>query len=279
MISEAEVRRLAATLSVDPMIVDLDYVLGCFLSQWYQNPSSRKLRFKGGTCLRKCYFGDYRFSEDLDFTAEAYTSIEELQELVGFTIQRVQDVFTVNLAERPPRFETVNDEYGKESFQVRLYYRGPLQWRGDPRAIRLDLSQEEYLGLAAVEQEIIHPYQDREFVLGTLVPCYDLREMLAEKLRALGGQRRFAIARDLYDVYQLVKMGNIRPDDIVHILPGKFSVKGLDLAAVEPENIEARRDEFETDWERNLQYLLPPTDDTSFEMAWETAREVFRQIS
>lgn len=27
------------------------------------------LIFKGGTCLRKCYFEDYRFSEDLDFTA------------------------------------------------------------------------------------------------------------------------------------------------------------------------------------------------------------------
>ncbi|WP_353616855.1 nucleotidyl transferase AbiEii/AbiGii toxin family protein [Cytophaga sp. FL35] len=25
--------------------------------------------FKGGTCLRKCYFPDYRFSEDLDFTS------------------------------------------------------------------------------------------------------------------------------------------------------------------------------------------------------------------
>jgi predicted nucleotidyltransferase component of viral defense system len=26
------------------------------------------LVFKGGTALKKCYFGDYRFSEDLDFT-------------------------------------------------------------------------------------------------------------------------------------------------------------------------------------------------------------------
>ena len=24
--------------------------------------------FKGGTCLRKCYYETYRFSEDLDFT-------------------------------------------------------------------------------------------------------------------------------------------------------------------------------------------------------------------
>ncbi len=26
------------------------------------------LVFKGGTALKKCYLGDYRFSEDLDFT-------------------------------------------------------------------------------------------------------------------------------------------------------------------------------------------------------------------
>ena len=26
------------------------------------------LVFKGGTALKKCYFGDYRFSEDLDFS-------------------------------------------------------------------------------------------------------------------------------------------------------------------------------------------------------------------
>ena len=28
----------------------------------------KNLIFKGGTCLRKCYFPEYRFSEDLDFT-------------------------------------------------------------------------------------------------------------------------------------------------------------------------------------------------------------------
>ena len=27
------------------------------------------LVFKGGTALKKCYFGNYRFSEDLDFSA------------------------------------------------------------------------------------------------------------------------------------------------------------------------------------------------------------------
>ena len=55
MISEAELRRRAGEWSTDPMLVDPDYVLGCFLSQWYQESYAARLRFKGGTCLRKCY--------------------------------------------------------------------------------------------------------------------------------------------------------------------------------------------------------------------------------
>lgn len=31
MIPEVEIRRAAARLGVDPMLVELDYVLGCFL--------------------------------------------------------------------------------------------------------------------------------------------------------------------------------------------------------------------------------------------------------
>jgi len=83
MISEAELRRRAGEWSTDPMLVDLDYVLSCFLSQWYREPNADKLRFKGGTCLRKCYYPDYRFSEDLDFSAESQISMQQMQALVA----------------------------------------------------------------------------------------------------------------------------------------------------------------------------------------------------
>ncbi len=36
----------------------------------------RRLAFKGGTALKKCYFADYRFSEDLDFTLTEETAFE-----------------------------------------------------------------------------------------------------------------------------------------------------------------------------------------------------------
>ena len=278
MIAEAELRRLAAACEVDPMITDLDYVLGCFLSQWYRNKTAQSLRFKGGTCLRKTYFGDYRFSEDLDFTAEERISIEELRALLGRTIQQMQDVFGLNLSERPPRIEIVSDEYGKESYQVRLYYRGPLRWRGDPRAIRLDISHDEYLGLPAEARDIIHPYSDLDLVTGVKIPCYCLAEMFSEKLRALSGQRRYAIARDLYDVFQLVKRGSLDLVDVISILPSKFSVKGLHVEEIEMDYVENRHDEFERDWDRNLRYLLPPSEEASFEEAWEVLLELIRQI-
>jgi predicted nucleotidyltransferase component of viral defense system len=278
VIAEAELRRLAAAWAVDPMIADLDYVLGCFLSQWYRNKTAQSLRFKGGTCLRKTYFGDYRFSEDLDFTAEERISIEELQALLGRTIKQMQDVFSLNLSERPPRIEIVSDEYGKESYQVRLYYRGPLRWRGDPRAIRLDISQDEYLGLPAEARDVIHPYSDLDLVTGVKIPCYCLAEMLSEKLRALSGQRRYAIARDLYDVLQLVKRGSISLVDVIGILPGKFAVKGLNVEEIEMDYVENRRDEFERDWDRSLRYLLPTSEEASFEDAWAMLLELIRQI-
>jgi predicted nucleotidyltransferase component of viral defense system len=79
MIAESELRRRAARWQVDPMIVDLDYSLGWFLAALFSSGHiARRLRFKGGTCLRKCYFAGYRFSEDLDFTATGFLAPDDL---------------------------------------------------------------------------------------------------------------------------------------------------------------------------------------------------------
>ena len=53
MIPEAEIRRVAARLFVDPMVIDLDYSLGWFvLGLTKTEDLGAFLRFKGGTCLR-----------------------------------------------------------------------------------------------------------------------------------------------------------------------------------------------------------------------------------
>ena len=58
--------------------IEKDYVLSLLI--WSISKNQRignRWVFKGGTCLKKCYFGDYRFSEDLDYTVLPHSSVEE----------------------------------------------------------------------------------------------------------------------------------------------------------------------------------------------------------
>ena len=69
VIDRTEIIRLAGELGLTPRVVEKDYVLGWVLAGIARDDElSRAWLFKGGTCLKKCFFETYRFSEDLDFT-------------------------------------------------------------------------------------------------------------------------------------------------------------------------------------------------------------------
>jgi hypothetical protein len=50
-------------------VLERDYCIAWFLVGLATSPLRDALVFKGGTALKRCYFGDYRFSEDTDFTS------------------------------------------------------------------------------------------------------------------------------------------------------------------------------------------------------------------
>ena len=65
MINRQEVIELAREFGLDPNVVEKDYVLGWLLAGIFSQDVLRSAWvFKGGTCLKKCYFETYRFSED-----------------------------------------------------------------------------------------------------------------------------------------------------------------------------------------------------------------------
>lgn len=69
MIEPKEINKFAATNRVSDRQIEKDYVLSWVLYAISKNELlSKTLVFKGGTVLKKAYFEDYRFSEDLDFT-------------------------------------------------------------------------------------------------------------------------------------------------------------------------------------------------------------------
>jgi predicted nucleotidyltransferase component of viral defense system len=278
MIGEAELRRQAAQWRVDPMVVDLDYSLGWFIAALYEaNENVTRLYFKGGTCLRKCYFGDYRFSEDLDFTADLRLDPEQLLHWIAKAADWSAERDGPNYEIAAPRVETLEDEYGSETFQVRVYYRGPLQWGGSPRAVRLDVTRDETLLFPSENRSLLHPYSDANFLNSAIVACYGLTEILAEKIRAVGGQRRFAISRDLYDIHHLLHAG-VSVADTIPALSAKFAARGVDLAMLDVQQFMARRDEFAADWQRRLSYLVREVSTLDFDAAWRTSIEVLQHI-
>ena len=268
MISEAEIRRISAATRVDPMVVDLDYSLGWFLLGMRKTSTSLGgLLFKGGTCLRKCYFHDYRFSEDLDFTATKYLSRADIEDWVKKSVDWVSNYDGPDFHVQPIHFEVVDDEYGNESYQARIYYRGPLRWGGSPRTVKLDITRAEVILLPVNEKQIIYSYSDQASFADINLPCYSLEEVIAEKIRAVGGQRRFAVSRDLYDIYNLISTG-IDVNAVKQILPRKFEIKGLTMKGIDVNNIKLRRSAFELDWERRLGYLVTKNN-LEFETVWQ----------
>jgi len=64
-------QRAAETAGVPPETIEKDYFIELMLFYFAKDSKLKeKLIFRRGTALRKIYFSDYRFSEDLDFLVE-----------------------------------------------------------------------------------------------------------------------------------------------------------------------------------------------------------------
>jgi predicted nucleotidyltransferase component of viral defense system len=199
MISSAELRRLAGAWNADFTVVERDYMLSWALAGLYRRSAlAQQLVFKGGTALRKCYFSDYRFSGDLDFTLHMPLPLQELQSEVEAACRIITEETGLRLV--PVDFRTLRDVAGEEAHQGRIEYTGPLgRLGGSQPRIKLDLTTYETLVLPPEYRPVHHPYSDADR-LDLTVPTYSLEEVLAEKLRAM---LRRARARDLYDAWQL----------------------------------------------------------------------------
>ena len=81
-------------------VIEKDYVLGWLLAGIADHAELRSWVFKGGTCLRKCYFETYRFSEDLDFTVASGGALDVagLVRVVGEVAEWIADHSGLELA-------------------------------------------------------------------------------------------------------------------------------------------------------------------------------------
>jgi len=207
-----------------------------------------QLAFKGGTCLKKVYFGKTgRFSMDLDFTSAGIRLQELRNQLKGLLHKKTSYGLD---------FKIVDENVSSESYLTVVEYAHAWNRGSD---FEFEVSYREQPALPIVELPLSNEVYFRfcEFQSFS-VRCMQREELLAEKIRAAFQRIR---SRDLYDLYLFTK----RPYD-------KDSVKTLVVIkcwnARDPFNPEVLLDRVanaDYDWD-DLQRLarkgsLPPQDD------------------
>lgn len=270
MISQEEIRRIAGALGVEPTVIDHDYVLGVFLYYLMQNNNVRhNWIFKGGTALAKCYFDDYRFSEDLDFTCLTQITKESLLEIMNYTCIIMQRELGIASDAEKIKVETIEDDYGKESFEAKIYYCGPLEYRGSMRSIRVHINRDELLIYQPINSRINHNYSDMSNLPPTSIQVYAIEEIIVEKLRAVAAQRKFPIARDIFDMYFLSnKISDFKT--IKTSFKNKCAIKGISVSDIDINDLMNREEEYLINLENNLIFLIPKKLKVPFEQAWRT---------
>lgn len=267
MINRQEVMDFAREMGLDPNVIEKDYVLGWLLAGISNHPAlNLHWVFKGGTCLKKCFFETYRFSEDLDFTIIDPDHLNQDFLVTNFkeVAQWVYEKSGIEMPEDRILFKAYETVRGHTSVEGRIGYRGPLQRRGDPPRIKLDLTNDELLAMEPLLREVHHPYSDKpEGGIHILSYCFE--EVFAEKLRALAERER---PRDLYDVVHLYQH-DIRPDYAVVMatLEQKCAFKGIAVPTLTTLEDRPERAELESEWKNMLAHQLPTL--PPFEKFWE----------
>jgi len=199
MIGLPEVQRLAYRVGVSARMIEWDYVLTWALIGLARHPTlGTVLALKGGTALKKVYFADWRYSEDLDFTAQQSITPEVLLAHLGDIAQAVRDEAGIELAvaSSEPRW----DDERLRNVTVYLSYVGPLHRTRRRREFKLDFTFDEMMVNPLVRRPLLTVYSD-EPRPATPVLAYSLEEICAEKLRTLLQRTQ---PRDLYDVWRLL---------------------------------------------------------------------------
>lgn len=275
MIPEPLIKTEARQLGVDAMLVNLDHALGVVLwALTRSGAAEQRWIFKGGTSLRKTYFEDYRFSEDLDFTTDTAATVDTASAVVAAAASAAKPLGIHLLVEQVAVHVPREDAKGR-SIELRVPFRGTLQRTGSPQVIQFHLTTDEIMVFPVEPRPLLHPYPDSDEI-SCEINTYALEEIVAEKLRALCGQRRFAIARDLYDVWQLAERG-VDTLASVAAVAEKARCASLELRGSLP-RFDARRDQFRASWESSLIHLAPQAGPEDFTEAWDAARQLVARI-
>lgn len=174
-------------------IAEKDYFLALTSKIIFDSSLKNKLIFKGGTALYHVYLPQLRFSEDLDFSSGS-------QEI---SLEEAKEVFS-----NYDFLEVKKDYISSATIKIeKLQYKGPLN---QPNSLKIEIDFLQNVVLPPLELNYENVYG-----IKTKVRVMDIREITAEKIRAMNDRVRY---RDFYDFTMILKKIGVDLDEVLDLM-------------------------------------------------------------
>ena len=246
-------------------IIELDYALSWILiAITKHNKLANRLVFKGGTALKKCYFGkNYRFSQDLDFTDLEKEKTNELDqfiyEIVDFATKAVKEYGDLQFKIQGYKGKGPHPT-GQKAYIIRVKY----PWHREPLTkIKLEITRDEEILKPINKMQILHEYGEK---FKQKIQTYSLEEIIAEKYRGLlQNQEKLkkrgwirSRVRDFYDLWKILSeyKESLNLNNFEHFFRKKCSIKDIYFEGIEQFFLPNYLKRIEQDWEQFLETLL-----------------------
>jgi predicted nucleotidyltransferase component of viral defense system len=241
MIKPGEIQQKANAVGVRDQQIEKDYILSWILFGIAKHEQlSKAIVFKGGTVLKKVYFEDYRFSEDLDFTLlNAEISNEQIFSWFNEVFEFIKDEANI------PLDIIDNNEHEDGGINFYISYIGPLGGQGNNKRVKVDISRSEQLVFEPVMNDVIIGYTDLE---EHQLLCYPLEEVLVEKMRSVMQRMQ---ARDFYDIWYLLEEHEMDADFYISEFEAKCKSKDLQHTDF-PKKLDERLPQYKGRWKSSM---------------------------
>tara|TARA_R110000868_G_scaffold360465_1_gene622468 strand:+ start:478 stop:1299 length:822 start_codon:yes stop_codon:yes gene_type:complete len=268
VIKPGELQNKARDVGVRDQQIEKDYILSWILQGIAKHSTlSKTIVFKGGTVLKKVYFKDYRFSEDLDFTLLDDTiTNEQIFEWFTEVFEYIKEEANISLEIIDPESHRDRLEHQDGGINFYISYVGPLGGLGVNKKVKVDISRSEKLVFEPVLINAFIDYTDQE---EHQLLCYSLEEVLVEKLRSIMQRMQ---ARDFYDIWYLLEIHNMDIDFYIAEFRQKCESKDIDPTEFHAK-LEQRLPQYKGRWEKSMTDQIQDLPD------FETVlREVMRHL-
>jgi uncharacterized protein len=258
----------AAGRRIPEAVIERDYVLAWFLTGLAGHELREILAFKGGTALRRCWFRNYRFSEDLDFTLTQATTLVDIWTGLDEIFANVEAQCGLQLA-----FDREDRNAHQNSHTFYLRYQGPLPAAND---VKVDITINELLRFPLEDRPILRTYEGfSDLAEGPTVRVYSLAEIMVEKLLALTDRARNE-PRDLYDLWYLFTETDLRLAELRDDLDAKLEFRGRPQKGID-QALAAKEERLRRLWAARLAQQM--NDLPQFDDVFRSVQRTVRQAS